>query len=388
MKPFVFSMPTEIRFGWGVAKEIGEAARQLGGHKALIVTDKGIEKAGLLTDIVNSVHSAGVETVVFTGVEPNPRDENVAAGAALGRESAVDMLIAVGGGSSIDAAKGINVLLTNGGEIKDYRGVGLVQKPTLPFIAVPTTAGTGAEVTRGAVITDTVRQIKIVVVSPFNRPKIALVDPSLTVSLPARATAETGMDALTHAIETYVSLLAQPMTDALALAAIELIANNLGKAVANGADQEARSKMMLASMMAGVAFSHALVGTAHSLAHPLSTRHNLPHGLACSIMLPYVMEFNLIAAPAKYAAIARAMGEHVAGLSSLEQAYGAVQAVRLLASSIDLPTSLQEVGLKKRDLPTLIDDALEDESRKLNSRVTTRSDIECLYGRALSEEEG
>lgn len=381
MKTFSFQLPTRIEFGNGLSKRVGEEAKALGGTRALVVTDPGVRAAGLLDPVLQQLTDADLVVMVFDEVAPNPRDTSVAKGAELATAEGCDLLVAVGGGSPMDTAKGIGVIQTHGGGIVDYEGLGVVTKPITPLIAVPTTAGTGSEVTFWAVITDTARSFKMSVGSPLIAARVALVDPELTSGLPPALTASTGMDALTHAIEGYTATLCEPLTDSLALTAISLLSRSLGVAYANGADTDARYDVMLGSLLAGVAFGNSDIGGVHCMAEAIGGLYDTPHGVANAIYLPVIMEYNCLALPDKFADIARAMGEDVTGLSRREAAYVAVEAVAELAADLRIPSS-EDVGVRPEDFLRLAKAAAMNVSVESNPRVVTEADFYELYQQA------
>lgn len=381
MKTFSFQLPTRIEFGNGLSKRVGEEAKAVGGTRVLVVTDPGVRAAGLLDPVLHQLADAGLAVVIFDEVAPNPRDSSVAKGAELATAEGCDLLVAVGGGSPMDTAKGIGVIQTHGGAIGDYEGLDVVTKPITPLIAIPTTAGTGSEVTFWAVITDTARSFKMSVGSPLIAARVALVDPELTAGLPSVLTASTGMDALTHAIEGYTATLCEPLTDSLALTAISLLSRSLGAAYANGADADARYDVMLGSLLAGVAFGNSDIGGVHCMAEAIGGLYDTPHGVANAIYLPVVMEYNCLALPDKFADIARAMGEDVTGLSRREAAYVAVEAVAELAADLRVPSS-EDVGVRPEDFPRLAKAAAMNVSVESNPRVVTETDFYELYRQA------
>ncbi len=380
--PFEVSILTRILCGLGYVEKTGEEAKRLGAKNALIVTDKGIVKAGLIEGVTASLESSGIEVEIFDGVDPNPSDKTVERGVNILKDKAYDLLVAIGGGSSIDTAKAIGVMATNPGSFSEYYGVDQFPNPPLPLIAIPTTAGTGSEVGLASMIIDSSKKRKSFLKSPLMAPKVAILDAILTKSMPPKLTAQTGGDALSHAIESYGSLHANTLTDTLALKAINLISNNLRQAVANGENLEARYNMLLASSLAGIPMTNAGLGLDHALAHPLSSRFNVHHGLACSIMLPHVIKYNLIANPTKYARIAAALGEDIEGLSKVEAARKAVEAVKRLLSDIENPQSLGEIGLDRNLIPTLAEDAFADGNIGRNPRKTTKEELAGLYQEA------
>ncbi len=380
---FDFFVPSVSRMGVGAVKKIGESAKFLGGTKALIVTDKGLFDLGVADQIVELLAADGIKAVVFNGAEPNPTDLNVRAGLKIYKDNNCDMLVSLGGGSSHDCAKGIGIVATNNGDIRDFAGIDTVPNPLPPFIAVNTTAGTGSEVTRFAVITNTDTHVKMIFATARITPTIAFNDPAMMVGLPAPLTASTGMDALTHAIEAYVAALANPVTDACAIAAIKLIVEWLPQAVGNGANLEARDKMAYAEYLAGVAFNNAGIGIVHAMAHQPGALLNKPHGVCNAILLPYGCEFNIIACPQKYADIAVAMGVNTAGLSTMEAAEKGIDAIRKLSRDIGIPSGLAEIGVKESDIPLLADNAINDICCLFNPRKIRLEDLTRLYKEAM-----
>lgn len=378
---FMFGIPSFVHFGEGASKKLGEMAAGMGAKKAFVMYDKGVKAAGIVDGLIASLKAAGVEAVEFDGVLPNPPDTMVEEAAALARAANVDIVVAVGGGSSIDSAKAINILLTNPSPINQYDGINTVKVPGKPLIAIPTTSGTGSEVTAFSIVTDTVRKKKMVIGGQFVGATIALADPLLTVGMPPKITASTGMDALTHAIEAYVSKGAMIPTDVLALKAIDLICNNIVKATKSGSDIEARSNMLLGSMMAGFAFTNAVLGLVHSIAHPLSAHFNLPHGVANAIGLPYVMEFNVPAATAKFKDIAVAMAIDVTGMTDTDAAQAAVALVRNLNRELEIPT-LKECGISREMFDRLAEDALKEVSTFFNPRDPSKEDVLAILEKA------
>lgn len=363
--------------------EIGPQARRLGASKVLILTDPGVQAAGLADRVRDLLQEAGVAAEVFAEVQPEPPLDNFERCLAAAKEGDYDLFVGLGGGSSMDMSKAVSVMMTNPGAINDYFGVDKVKNPGRPRIAVPTTSGTGSEVTPIAILTDPAQELKIGVVSPFLIPQVAIVDPEMTLSLPPRITATTGMDALTHAIEACTSLKANPISDALAIQAITLIARSLRTAVANGADIQARTDMSMGSLLAGLAFANSSVTATHALAFPLGGKFDLPHGLANSLMLPHVMRFNCIGNLPRFAFIARLLGELVDGVSLRDAAEWAADSVEQLAFDIGLPLRLHEVGIPEEAIPDLAANAITV-TRILsnNPRRMTLEDIENIYYQA------
>lgn len=380
--------PNKLIFGANAIDQLGGELALLRVGRPILVTDRGLCDTPVCKRIVGLIAEAGFTDVpVFSDVDTNPTEDAVDALVALMREHNADSLVAVGGGSAMDCARIANVLATHGGSVPDFYPLGRerikIEPKLLPWITVPTTAGTGAELSRAGVITARGEKRKMNVISPFLIPPAAIVDPTLTVSLPPFFTAATGMDALTHAIEAYVSTVGFPPAEAIALRAIQMIARNLPVVVANGQDLPAREQMMMASTMAVLAFAHNLLGLVHGCAHQLGALYNLHHGLTNSLMLPYVMEYNLPAAMQKYADIAAAMGEPTAGLSVREAARRAVGAVRQLVADVALPARLSQVGVDERDIPTLAEMAMKDVVIGTNPRTPTTAEVAELYRRAF-----
>jgi alcohol dehydrogenase len=381
---FGFFIPTVTLMGIGAHKEIGKQIKALGGKKPFICTDRGIVDAGILDKIVQVIRKdCDVDPVVYKGTKPNPTDTNVHEGLELFEKNTCDLIISLGGGSPHDCGKGIGIVATNGGNIRDYEGVDKSSKAMPPFIAVNTTAGTASEMTRFCIITDTSRKVKMAIVDWRVTPNVAIDDPLLMVGMPPGLTAATGMDALTHAIEAYVSTIATPVTDACALKAIDLISRYLRSAVANGGDMEARDKMCYAQYLAGMAFNNASLGHVHAMAHQLGGFYDLPHGICNAILLPHVERFNMIAKVDKFADIAMAMGENIEGLSSRAAADIALEAIQTLSKDIGIPSGLSELGVKEEDLKIMAENAQKDACGLTNPRCPTLQDVIQIYKNAL-----
>ncbi len=383
-RTYALSLPNSIIFGAGAAGTVAEKAREFGKDKALIITDKGVVGAGLLEKVLTPLEQAGVKAHIFDQIEPNPRDHTVLKAFEFAKKKECGLIIGLGGGSPIDAAKSVGLLMTNPGPLQDYLRGTAVKNPLPPLIAIPTTSGTGSEVTQFSVVTDTERSFKAGIGSPFLIPRIAIVDPSLMESMPPSLAAATGMDALTHAIESFVSTNSQPFSDALALHAIRLIGTFLRPSVANGTDQEARSQMAIASTLAGVAFSNAGVGLVHAMAHPLGGRFDVPHGVANAILLPSIMRFNLIARLEKFGQAAEALGEKVEGLPAVDAGKKAVEAVSRLSADIGIPGRLSEVNVKAEGLPQLAADTMNmKRALGFNPRAVKQEEVEKLFREAF-----
>ena len=378
-----FFIPTVTLMGIGAHKELGAQAKALGQTKPLIVTDKGITAIGLTEKLAALLREVGIKPVIFDEAVPNPTDKNVADGIKVYKDNACDGIITIGGGSSHDCGKGIGLLAGNGGQIRDFEGVNKSTKPMPPFIAINTTAGTGSEMTRFCIITELSRKVKMAIVDWRVTPNIAINDPLLMAGMPPGLTAATGMDALTHAVEAYVSTIATPVTDACALMAIDLVAKYLRPAVANGSDMEARDKMAYAEYLAGMAFNNASLGHVHAMAHQLGGFYNLPHGVCNAILLPWVEKFNLIAKVDRFVDIAKAMGENVEGMSPRAAAEKALEAIRTLSADVGIPTGLKQLGVKEEDLKIMAENAQKDACGLTNPRCPKLEDVINIYKWAL-----
>jgi len=379
-----FFMPTTSLLGNGAVKEIGKQANVLGGTKALIVTDGGLVKLGMVDTVKGYLEEAGLQVAVYDGVEPNPTDVNVRECLKVWQDNDCDLLVTFGGGSSHDCGKGMGIMATSGGDIRDWAGIDTLQANLPPYISINTTAGTASEMTRFAVVTNTDTHVKMVFCDARLTADVAINDPALMVGLPPALTAATGMDALTHAIEAYVTtLLSNPITDALALQAISLIGKWLRKAVANGADMEARDAMAYAEYLAGMAFNSAGLGIVHSMAHQPGSLLGKPHGVCNAICLPVVCEFNLMANAEKYAKVAETLGEDISGLNIMEAAEKAVVAIRRLSRDVGIPSGLGEIGVTEKDIPIMAENALKDVCTLFNPRTVKVEDIVELYKKAL-----
>ncbi|GGG03090.1 iron-containing alcohol dehydrogenase [Paenibacillus abyssi] len=387
---FKFLCATKIVFGKNASGQVGEELTALGYKKTMIVTDKGIINAGLLKHIEESLTASGIEYIVYDEVPPNPPSAVVVKGVEIFRSNGCDSFVAVGGGSAMDACKTISMMTVNDGDINEYDiGGKTFTKKGPSVITIPTTSGTGSEVTQWAVITDEKKHWKSSIGSPLMAPAVALVDPMMTLGLPPAITAATGIDALTHAIEAYTTRDAlngaNPMADILNLEAVRLIGHNLREAYARGGNYEARKNVMLGSTLAGVGFPQVGLGNAHALAHPLGGHYDIPHGVANAILLPFVMRFNLIACPGRFADIAVAMGENIEGLSPMEAAEKAVAAVERLVKDTNIP-SLRTFNIKDSDWSRLAEDASKDMNSQTNPRRTSYQDLLDLFHQANNAE--
>lgn len=378
---FTFEAPARLTFGAGAVGKFPDLIAGFG-RRALVVSDPGIAKAGILDRVLGFLRDAHVSSDAFTSVEPNPSVETVEAAHALYRKSDAEFVVAVGGGSSMDVAKVVAVLAAHGGGVRDYEGIGKVPGPVVPSVAIPTTAGTGSEVTVFAVITDRQRRFKMTIGSPFLVPQVAICDPELTISMPKPLTAATGMDALTHGIECFINTTPNPIAKALAMESIRLIGGALRTAYQRGSDLPARSTMLLGSTMAAMAFTRTRLGNVHAMSHPLGAFFDVPHGVANAILLPYVMAWNLRSCLGTYPPIAVAMGEEVDGMPPERASERAVEAVQRLSRDVGIPEHLREVGVTQDAIPALATDAMKSGNVLVNPRPTTYDDIVELFEKA------
>ncbi|HWH89231.1 MAG TPA: L-threonine dehydrogenase [Pseudomonas sp.] len=378
-----FFIPAVNIMGSGCLDEAMLAIRNYGFHKALIVTDSGLARAGMAAMIAEKLAMQDTDSVIFDGARPNPSTANVEAGLALLKESNCDFVLSLGGGSPHDCAKGIALCATNGGQIGDYEGVDRSSKPQLPLIAINTTAGTASEMTRFCIITDESRHVKMAIVDRNVTPLLSVNDPDLMLAMPKGLTAATGMDALTHAIEAYVSTAANPITDACALKAMSLISSNLRLAVRDGTDLAARENMAYAQFLAGMAFNNASLGFVHAMAHQLGGFYDLPHGVCNAVLLPHVQSFNAQVCADRLRDVAHAMGADIRGFSAEEGAQAAIHAIRSLARDIEIPGGLRELGARLSDIPMLAANALKDACGLTNPRAADQRQIEEIFRNAF-----
>jgi len=375
-----FYLPTQLIHGAGSRKEIKKFIKSE--DKVLIVTDKGLVKAGVVEKVVKELDEIGVENVIYDEVKANPHADTVQAVLDLAKKEAATAVVAIGGGSPMDVAKAVAMLITNEGTYEDYQWNGKIPtKPSATLVQIPTTAGTGSEVTRCAVIID--RNTKKGVNLDEFFATAALIDAELMVSLPPAITSTTGMDALTHAIEAYIGLGSNPVTDAWAIQAIELLAEYLPKAFANGANIEAREKVALASSLAGVAMDQAGLGFVHAMSGPLSSYYDVPHGLSNAVLLPYGMQFNLIAVPEKMARIAVALGVDTYVMSVKEAAQAAVDAVQELCWDLEIPEDMSEYFKKEEDIELFAKEALNMFLMRNNPRKPSLKDCAEVFRSVL-----
>jgi alcohol dehydrogenase class IV len=387
VKTHIAFSPNKVIMGFGSAAMVAGEVRYLRGKKVLLVTDPGVINAGLTQSIEASLRAENIPYVLYGEVEPEPPSKIIDRGAEIFKSGDCDLIVGVGGGSSLDVAKGISILTANEGRILDYIGVDTVPNKGAKMILVPTTAGTGSEVTRVLVMTDEEQNTKNVVFTPFALPDVAIVDPELTLSLPPVITADTGMDALVHAIEAYVSMNATVFSDIWAEEAIRLIGMHLPVACAKGSNVNARHNMCLAATLAGLAFTSGGLGAVHALAYPLGTEYHMTHGRTNAIMLPHVMQFNLPGNPKKYTRIAQLLGKDIDGLSQLESASLSVEAVLDLADAISVSCQMKDYNIPEDDLPLLIEGAMKQARLFVpNPRDLDEDDVRSIYQQAFQSD--
>ncbi|WP_289732594.1 lactaldehyde reductase [Duncaniella dubosii] len=372
-------------FGPGARKELPEVVKRLGKSKALIVTDAGLVKFGVAKMVTDVLDEAAIPYEIFSDVKPNPTVTNVKNGIEAYKKSGADFIIAIGGGSSIDTAKAVGIVINNPefSDIVSLEGCAPTKNKSVPIVALPTTAGTAAETTINYVIIDEVNQKKMVCVDPNDIPAVAIVDAELMYSLPASLTAATGMDALTHAIEGYITKGAWALSDMFEIEAIRMISRNLPTAVAEPSNAVARDAMAVAQYVAGMAFSNVGLGLVHGMAHPLGSLFDIPHGVANALLLPTIMEWNMPACLDKYPAIAEAMGVDISDMTREEAAQAACDAVKALSIKVGIPQHLSEIGIKESDIDTLSEQAIADVCTPGNPRDVAIEDIKALYAKVL-----
>lgn len=378
-----FYMPALNVMGNGCLSEAIKYIKDQGFKQGFIVTDSVLNKLGVVKSFTDLLAEHDIASIIFDKAQPNPTVGNVNDGLALLKQHDCDFVVSLGGGSPHDCAKGIALVATNGGEIADYEGVDQSKKPQLPLIAINTTAGTASEMTRFAIITDEKRHVKMAIVDKNTTPVLSVNDPSLMVGMPASLTAATGMDALTHAVEAYVSIAATPITDAVALKAIELIQINLPTAVENGKDMEAREQMAYAQFMAGMAFNNASLGYVHAMAHQLGGFYDLPHGVCNAVLLPHVQRYNAQVCPQRLKDIAKSMGVDVLAMSAEQGANAAIEAIITLAKKVGIPAGLEELGVKADDISLLADNALKDVCGLTNPKQASHEEICQIFRAAM-----
>jgi len=376
----IFRTVPRVLSGFNALQNLGEEVRRLKGKRVAVITDPGIIEVGLHEPVTQSLKKARIKHFIFQDVEPDPPMEIVADCTEFLKENKADLIVGLGGGSSIDVAKAAAIMGTNSGSIGDYIGIDMVPKAGLPTIFIPTTAGTGSEATRVLVLSDVKNKVKIAVLSDFTLANTAILDPALTLDLPPDITASTGLDALIHAIESYTGRLATLVTESLALSAIKLSARYLRRAYADGADIEARTGMLTASYLAGVAFTNSQCAAAHAGSMSIGGSFHIPHGIATALMLPAVMKFNCIVTPEKFSQIARIFGEPLEGLSSMEAAERSVKAMRRLITDLGIKLGLENYGILESALPDLAKNAAGMARLWINNpRSATLDQVEELF---------
>ena len=377
-----FFMPSVNLIGEGAVEQACDHAKQAGFTQGLIVTDKPLVELGYAAQLQQLLADRGVKTCVYDGVQPNPTTSNVEAGLALLKENNCDFLVSLGGGSPHDCAKAIALVASNGGDIRDYEGVDQSAKPQLPLISINTTAGTASEITRFCIITDENTHIKMAIVDKHVTPILSVNDPALMKNMPAGLTAATGMDALTHAVEAYVSTAANAITDACALKAVTIIANNLATAVKDGKNMAARDQMAYAQLLAGMAFNNASLGYVHAMAHQLGGFYDLPHGVCNAVLLPHVQRFNSQVAAGRLKDVAAAMDIDVQGMSDDEGAKACIAAIEALAKEVGIPAGLKDLKVKEEDFAELATNAMKDACGLTNPIQPTHEQVVGIFAAA------
>ena len=378
MSLFSFSVPQNITFGKGALDKIPDAVSRMKLAKAFIVSGPHLNKSGLVDRLASKLEEAGLSSERFTETEGNPSTDTVEKAAACFKESGADLIVAFGGGSPLDVAKAVAVLGSYGGKITDYEGVGKVPGPVVPILAIPTTAGTGSEVTAFSVITDHSRDYKLTVGSEFLLPEAVILDPDLITTVPEKTAAYCGVDAMVHALESYISLASSPFSDMCALQALELLGKNIRAYVADRSRADAAEGMLLGSLFAGIAFSHARLGDVHAMSHPVSAFFDVPHGLANAVLLPTVVEFNAVEDNGKYYEIYKRVAQIAVSQESFKPSM-LVNELRTLNESLGIPNSLRKVGVDERKFDAMADDAMKSGNIAVNPRKTTKEDIIKLY---------
>ncbi|MBM7570210.1 iron-containing alcohol dehydrogenase [Aquibacillus albus] len=383
---FRYEIPTTIEFGNGYVHTLPKHVEQLNSSKAIIIGDPGVLEAGIVGKVEAPLEKSDIEFLTFTDVGTEATIESVDSAYQLAKENNCDIVIGVGGGSSLDTAKSVGLLLGNGGDIRDYVGLDKVPGPGAPVIAIPTTAGTGSEITRFSVLSDKEAKAKLSVGSMYNCPTIALCDPELTTSLPPHITAATGMDALTHALESYVNKVTQPISEGLSIQSMKLVSKSLKLAVVQGENLDARHDMLLASTLAAMAFNSTRLGLAHALAIPLGAHFKIPHGVVNAILLPEVMQFNIRGNMDKFVEIARIFGENIDGLTKREAAERSVIAVRQLKEDVGITQTLSDFGVKEEHLGFIAEEAMQSGNVPVNPVKPTVEDFKNICRSVMAGE--
>jgi alcohol dehydrogenase len=382
-RTFSYELPTKIEFGAGISGRVPERVEECGGGRVLLVADPGVLAAGVVDKVTDALENASMPYVLFSDIEPEPEARSIVDGVELARSEGCDAVVGIGGGSALDSAKSIAVMLENEGHIRDYAGQNLVPNPGVPMIGLPTTAGTGSEVTIWSVISEKEEKVKYGVGSPYMTATIAMCDPELTLTLPPHITASTGIDALAHALESYVNKTTQPISEALSIRAMELIAKSLRTAVVAGENLEARSDMLLASLSAALAFNPTRLGLAHALVMPIGANYKIPHSVGVAILLPEVMRYNLIGNLQKFAKIAHIFGENTGGLSLRDAAERSVKAISQLCEDVGIPDGLARYGVEEERLYDLARDGIATGNVPVNPREPTVDDLVGIMRRCM-----
>ena len=382
MKDYSFKIPQNIEFGMGSLKKLPDILDKSGSDNVLLVSDRGLEKLGVVKKVKDIIEGGGIKCTAYLDVIPNPTVDVVDAAAALYKECKATSIVALGGGSSMDVAKAVGVLVNYGGNITEYEGFDTVPGPIVPIIAIPTTAGTGSEVTASSVITDESRNYKLSVISYELLPKYAVLDPALIMTAPASIAASCGVDALIHAMEAYISTKASPFSDAMAEKAMELIGRNIRKFVANRQDEDAACAMMAGCNFAGIAFAWAKLGNVHAMSHPVSAYFHVAHGVANSILLPTVLEYNALADDGRYEVMYNYISEGGVAADGFRPQM-LVEEIRKLNADLGIPKTLSEVGVKEELIPAMAEDAMKSGNILANPRQSNVKDIIELYKKAL-----
>jgi 1,3-propanediol dehydrogenase len=373
----------EIVFGLGSLAEAGHCALRLGARRPFVVTDPGIEAAGWVSELVGHLAEVGLVADIWYGVTPNPKDHEIRAAHARYRECGGDVILALGGGSCIDAAKGVAILAGNGGDILDYAGVDRAQGPIPPMVTIPSTSGTGADVSQFCIVSDTQRLVKITIMGRALVPDISVTDPRLLTTMPDELAAATGLDALTHGIEAYVSLAHNPLADIHALTAVRLVGSDLERTLLEPMDIESRTAMAQASLEAGLAFTNAILGATHAMSHQVGGLLDAPHGVVNGVLLPHVIRYNAALAPGRFVPLARAAGLDVERMPADEAAEELALWARRLADRVGVPRGLRELGVTEADLPRLAETTTQDTCLTTNPRGADAADIEAIFRVAL-----
>ena len=382
METFSFSIPQHVIFGKGSLGKLPEAAKALGKNKALIISGPHLNRIGMVDKCRAALSAAGIGSAAFTETEGNPSTETVEKAVDAYKSSGADFIVAFGGGSPLDVAKAASILVTYGGKITEYEGGGKVPGPVVPMIAIPTTAGTGSEVTSFSVITDHSRNYKLSVSSNYLLPSYAILDPELIASVPAGTAAACGVDAMVHALEAYLSLAASPFSDMFALKALQLIGKNLRAYAANRGNEAAAEEMMMGSLFAGIAFSHARLGDVHAMSHPVSAYFNVAHGVANAILLPVIVEYNELADQGKYYDIYRCVAKAPVS-EAMFSSHMLTEELRALNMELGIPSCLKEAGVKAEYFDAMAEDAMKSGNISVNPRSTTKADVLELYKKAF-----